>query len=120
MKKQLLILLVAVCLGFGWLISAGATAETQEPGAPDMVLEGGSRGEVPFPHQRHQAALKGECQACHELFPQKKGSIEALKAEGRLEPKQVMNKLCTSCHRKYRREGIDAGPTVCSQCHQKG
>lgn len=120
MRKEVLIVLVVICLAFGWLVSAGATAETQQRGAADMVLKGGSRGEVPFPHRRHQAALNDECQGCHEMFPQKKGSIEALKAEGKLEPKQVMNKLCTSCHRKYRREGIDAGPTVCSQCHQKG
>ncbi|MGD8366354.1 MAG: cytochrome c3 family protein [Desulfobacterales bacterium] len=99
--------------------AAGTTTEDQDRGAADMILEGGSRGEVPFPHRRHQEALEDECRSCHDLFPQKKGSIETLKAEGKLEPKQVMNKLCTNCHRKYRREGIEAGPTTCSQCHHK-
>ena len=94
-------------------------AENQDRGEAEIMLKGGSRGEVLFPHHRHQEALKEDCQTCHELFPQKRGSIEALKSEGKLEPKYVMNKLCTGCHRQYRREGIDAGPTTCSQCHQR-
>jgi len=96
-------------------ISAGA----QDKGAADMVLEGGSSGDVPFPHRRHQESLTEGCQVCHDMFPQKRGSIEALKAEGNLESKQVMNRLCTACHRQYRREGVDTGPITCGQCHQR-
>jgi hypothetical protein len=120
MRKKMLRLFLTVCMavGLGTTVN-GAVAGTPDKGAADMLLEGGSRGEVPFPHRRHQDALKEDCAACHDLFPQKRGSIEALKAEGRLAPKQVMNKLCTGCHRQYRREGINAGPTTCSQCHQE-
>ncbi len=104
-----------------WLVAATETsaASQQDKGAAEIVLKGGSRGEVPFPHRRHQQALKDDCKACHDLFPQKPGSIEAMKADGRLKSKQVMNQLCVGCHRQYRRQGIDAGPTVCSQCHRR-
>jgi hypothetical protein len=116
-KKRLWIPIIVLLAAAGGMTATAA--ENQDRGAADIMLEGGSRGEVPFPHRRHQEALEEGCQTCHELFPQKKGSIETLKSEGKLEPKYVMNKLCTSCHRKYRREGIEAGPTVCSQCHHK-
>lgn len=120
MTIRRLILIAAACLiaGFGAAV-ASTFADTQDMGAADMVLEGGSSGKVPFPHRRHQESLKEGCQVCHDLFPQKRGSIEALKAEGKLESKQVMNRLCTGCHRQYRRQGVDAGPVTCGQCHQR-
>lgn len=104
-----------------WAAAAvgAASSESRDLGAAEMVLEGGMRGEVPFPHRQHQDSLEQDCQFCHEMFPQKQGSIEAMKAEGTLEPKAVMNKLCTACHREYRRKGVDAGPTTCSQCHRR-
>ena len=88
-------------------------------GAAEMVLEGGSAGKVPFPHRRHQESLQEDCQVCHDMFPQQRGSIEALKAEDKLESKQVMNRLCTGCHRDYRRQGAKTGPISCSQCHER-
>jgi DNA-directed RNA polymerase alpha subunit len=120
MTIRRLVLIGAVCFitGAGALVQS-TFANPQEMGAEEMVLEGGKAGTVPFPHRRHQEALKEDCQVCHELFPQQKGSIEALKAEGKLESKQVMNRLCTSCHRQYRRQGINAGPTTCSKCHER-
>jgi hypothetical protein len=73
---------------------------------------------VPFPHAAHQAAL-GDCSVCHELFPQEAGSIDALKASGDLKKKQVMNKHCTKCHKKMKKEGEKTGPTTCKSCHVK-
>ena len=88
--------------------SGGSTRGTSAgEGISGGALEGGSGGNVPFPHRRHQESLKEGCQVCHDTFPQKRGSIEAMKAEGKLESKQVMNRLCTGCHRQYRRQGVD-------------
>jgi hypothetical protein len=87
----------------------------QNMGAKELNLAGGSRGEVHFPHANHQKRL--DCKICHTLFPQTRGSIEKLKAEGRLKGKQVMNKLCLKCHRAEKRAGKRAGPTTCTKCH---
>ena len=93
------------------------SAQAMERGAEDMVLSGGKRGEVPFPHHRHQDALK-DCQICHKLFPQEEGVIEALKAKGELKKKKVMNN-CTSCHKKMAKAGQKSGPKSCKDCHVK-
>jgi hypothetical protein len=106
----LLVLVTAAALSF-----AGG-AQEQDRGPAEMTLPGGSRGKVPFPHHQHQQVLD-DCNACHDVFPQMSGSIEGLKSQGKLEPKYVMNKLCTSCHREQKRAGAPSGPTTCSQCH---
>ena len=85
-------------------------------GAGQMNLSGGSRGEVLFPHDRHQTAL-GDCNICHHLFPQTTGAIATLQAQGQLQPKQVMNKMCINCHRAEKTAGRPTGPTTCNQCH---
>lgn len=85
-------------------------------GASEMELNGGTRGKVPFPHLRHQQAL-GDCQICHDVFPQAAGAIDAYKTDGKLSAKQVMNKQCIKCHRERKKNDQASGPTVCSQCH---
>ena len=112
-SKTLTLLFLALLLA-----SAVAMAGFQQRGADQMVLEGGKTGLGPFPHHRHQAALGDDCTVCHALFPQKAGSIEALKAEGRLTQKTVMNN-CTKCHRKLAKAGRPTGPTSCKQCHSR-
>lgn len=88
-------------------------------GADAMILDGGSRGAVPFGHHRHQAVL-GDCTLCHAVFPQEAGSIERLKADGTLKAKSdVMNKLCINCHRAKKTAGAATGPLTCAQCHQR-
>jgi hypothetical protein len=99
-------------------LSAGMVSALENKGADQMVLEGGTQGMVPFPHHRHQDALR-DCNLCHAVFPQEKGSIEALKAQGLLKKKEVMNKLCTSCHRQKKRTGEKSGPVTCKECHVK-
>lgn len=99
------------------LAAALAVAE-QNKGAEKMMLEGGTRGEVPFPHREHQERLE-VCNTCHDLFPQEEGAIERLKEEGTLEDRQVMNTQCIQCHRDKKREGVASGPTLCSTCHQR-
>ena len=102
------------------LIGAGAIpAQTQNPGAADMMLEGGTSGKVPFPHRRHQQA-NPDCTVCHARFPQKAGAIEELKEQGTLPRKQVMNELCTRCHKERQAAGQSSGPVTCTKCHVKG
>ncbi len=91
---------------------------TQNKGAENLELNGGNRGNVPFPHRQHQDQI-GDCKICHSVFPQKTGSIKELKAEGTLKKKYVMNKLCTKCHKEKKRAGQKSGPTTCTKCHIK-
>jgi hypothetical protein len=98
---------------------AAAASATQDRGMDRMTLAGGSRGDVPFPHHRHQDAIES-CEVCHETFPRQAGAIEALKRAGDIEPKHVMNRLCTKCHREKRRAGEKSGPTTCGDCHERG
>ena len=95
------------------------SAKTGENRGPaDIIISGGKRGNVPFPHQQHQENLV-DCKICHAVFPQEKGAIDRLKAEGTLKPKQVMNKQCTKCHKEKKRAGEQSGPTTCTSCHIK-
>ena len=110
----------------GWIVgavlvlfalSAAATA-AQDKAAAQMTLKGGVIGDVAFPHQSHENAL-GDCNACHELFPQEKGAIADLQSKGKLKKQQVMNEQCIACHKDYESAGKAAGPTSCSACHNK-
>ena len=89
-----------------------------DKGAENIEMEGGKIGKVPFPHHQHQERLV-DCQTCHSVFPQKAGSIEELKAQGKLKKKYVMNKLCTKCHKETKKAGKKTGPTTCAKCHIK-
>jgi hypothetical protein len=84
-------------------------------GAESMVLQGGRFGDVPFAHVKHHLAVE-DCNACHNLFPKQKGSIDQLKASGQLRSQEVMGQ-CTSCHLTKDRKGKKSGPTSCSGCH---
>ncbi|MEJ5357223.1 MAG: cytochrome c3 family protein [Desulfobacterales bacterium] len=105
---------LAVCCAAAALLAFAA----DDRGAAHLVLEGGTSGPVPFPHALHQEHL-GDCLICHAVFPQRRGAIEALKAQGVLSRKQVMNEQCTRCHRERKQEGKPAGPTACTTCHRK-
>lgn len=117
MKLKLLIVLLSISTMLASAMVASSMA-TQNKGAENLELNGGSRGNVPFPHRQHQDQL-GDCKICHSVFPQKSGSIEELKAEGTLKKKYVMNKLCTKCHKEKKRDGQKSGPTTCTKCHIK-
>ena len=103
----------------GLLFVSMPAADEQNRGAETLVMHGGETGNVSFPHHTHQKALKDDCQACHAVFPQKAGAIEALKTSGDLAKKFVMNKQCIKCHKEKKKAGEKGGPTSCKQCHQK-
>ena len=117
MKLKLMVVLVSISAMIAGVMTANSMA-TQNKGAENIELEGGKRGNVHFPHHQHQDRI-GDCQICHSVFPQKSGSIQELKAEGRLKKKYVMNKLCTKCHKEKKRAGQKSGPTTCTKCHIK-
>jgi len=114
--KLLLILISMSALIAGSSIAVSLATENQ--GAEKIELDGGKRGNVYFPHRQHQKNL-GDCQTCHAIFPQEPGAIQALKVQGTLEKRYVMNKLCTKCHKEKRKAGQPSGPTTCSKCHIK-
>jgi uncharacterized paraquat-inducible protein A len=114
-RKRLIELLL---IGVFFVGVAAVFAQTQNTGAVEIVLDGGTSGNVTFPHQRHQAKL-ADCTICHSAFPQKAGAIEELKAQGKLAKKQIMNEQCTKCHKEKKQAGEKAGPTTCTTCHVK-
>jgi len=113
MKTRLMFVLAASIFLFA---SLGTSAE-QNKGAAEMVLPGGSSGNVTFPHQKHQSVLK-DCKVCHDLYPAEPGSIEKLKAAGNLQKKEAMNQ-CKDCHKQRADKGEKTGPTGCKKCHVK-
>ncbi len=109
----LMVCILSLTLAFGWVFAA------ENKGAKEIQLNGGTRGPVPFPHERHQEVV-GDCRACHDLFPQEPGAIDSLKSQEKLAQQQVMNKLCLQCHRAKKAAGkTKYGPLTCSQCHQR-
>ena len=68
MKRSVLIAPIACVLLVAIALPAATLAAKQ--GAENITIFGGSRGEVPFPHAKHQARLK-DCNICHSVFPRK-------------------------------------------------
>jgi hypothetical protein len=102
----------------GFLLFLSPVNAAQNSGAEKMELYGGNNGKISFPHHQHQKIL-GDCNKCHSTFPQRSGSIESLKAEGKLKKKAVMNTVCIQCHRAEKKAGRPSGPVKCSECHIK-
>jgi len=115
-------LIFAVTVALSLILSAAVqspfSSSEQETGAEQITLNGGKRGTITFPHRGHQENLK-DCDLCHQHFPQAAGSIDDLKAKGSLKKKWVMKKLCITCHKAKKKEGVKSGPTTCSKCHTK-
>ena len=111
-KKMMLLILFAVQLAG---VAVGV-AEVKR-GAKEMVLFGGSLGNVPFSHFRHQEAVV-DCNGCHNLFPQAAGAIQELSRQDKLKQKEVMNQ-CTKCHKELVSSDQKGGPLKCKECHQK-
>jgi len=107
---QVIILMVGFLL-FSTLLWA------QNKGAKEIVIPGGTTGSVPVKHHVHQNAL-GDCNLCHNLFPQTAGIVQKLKDEGKLENKKLMNQ-CQKCHREKTNAGLKSGPVTCKSCHIK-
>ncbi|MDD3813100.1 MAG: cytochrome c3 family protein [Desulfocapsaceae bacterium] len=99
------------------LLSAVSSGAADDKGAESIVLNGGSLGSITFPHAVHQGIFV-DCKPCHDLFPKEAKVIDKMKAEGKLQKKNVMN-MCIKCHKDLTGKGQTAGPTVCMGCHKK-
>jgi hypothetical protein len=115
LKTTTLLIITIICCAFVAFAAEKHVSE-KDLGSAQMILPGGIPGDVPFNHRLHQEHLN-DCTLCHDLFPEKAGIIEKLKAENKLKKKQVMNIQCVRCHRDTKREGKDSGPITCSGCH---
>ncbi len=113
MKRTIAVILASVAV-FSFFCYASAE---DKKGASEMILDGGSKGEIAFPHSRHQNTL-GTCGSCHNLFPKRTGSIQELISTGKIAKKQTMNQ-CRDCHREMKKAGKATGPTSCKKCHNK-
>ena len=112
-KTKVLIFIVSL-----FFLSTMAVIASAPKGAENINVNGGSKGNVPFPHKMHQDVLQ-DCQICHDTFPQEMGVIKKLKESGDLKKKQVMNAVCLDCHKKNKKAGKDYGPISCSGCHKR-
>ena len=111
MKTRWFILFLA---GAAFFVSVAVSAENR--GAEQIRIDGGSRGNISFPHTVHQEQL-ADCNICHAVFPQEPNALRKLKNSGQLQPKQVMTQQCIKCHRAEKNAGNKSGPTTCSLCH---
>lgn len=100
------------------LLLVGMAAAVENQGPEKISIYGGSQGNIGFPHHQHQNRI-GDCQVCHDMFPQATDAIKDLKARGKLDRKEVMNKVCLNCHRAQKQAGKKAGPLTCSKCHTR-
>lgn len=99
------------------LLTGGSSAAEENKGAESITLNGGDRGSVTFPHGRHQGIFV-DCKPCHDLFPKEAGIVDKMKAEGKLQKREVMN-MCKDCHKSSTEKGQKAGPVFCKECHKK-
>ncbi|MCF8045629.1 MAG: cytochrome c family protein [Desulfarculaceae bacterium] len=81
-----------------------------------LVIEGGRKGDVSFPHGMHQKTLEN-CSICHAKFPKQSGAIKAQVENGKLKRMEIM-KDCINCHKELAAKGKAAGPErSCNECH---
>jgi hypothetical protein len=114
MRSKTIVLFIV----FGMVFATAMAVAVENKGAAEIMLYGGKKGNVTFPHHMHQDNIK-DCKVCHDLFPQEAGVIKDLKNQGELKKKQVMNNKYLKCHKAKKKAGEEAGPTKCSKCHIK-
>jgi predicted CXXCH cytochrome family protein len=71
--------------------------------AADVIELPASKGNVSFPHKKHQEMLK-DCTKCHAKAPGKIAELD----------KDWAHKTCKGCHTEMKK-----GPTSCGACHKK-
>jgi hypothetical protein len=75
-----------------------------------------------FAHKKHADEFVKDCKKCHHTY---KEGAKAQKCTGchtkdsKVTAKKAFHDTCRNCHRKYKKEGKKAGPTLCTKCHAK-
>ncbi len=121
-SKKIASLVVAMMFA---LLTAGLAFAGQ---GPEVVVLKARKGNVHFPHWKHQATLK--CGVCHhrmgpdgKQLPYEKGQQikkcddchnKSLPNKSLNKPMKVFHKRCKGCHKHEKK-----GPTRCSGCHKK-
>ncbi len=132
MKREIGYLLAVVIFGLlavGWVGNLRPEGQEVRLTGPDMIVIARpdvfgelERPVVPFEHERHVEALKGEgCAVCHDDDGGKL-KIEFVRT-GDGSPEDLMNayhERCTGCHIKRATTGAKAGPQECGNCHLPG
>ena len=93
------------------------------------VFKNLSRGDVPFPHDRHYEWGIG-CLSCHHNYKNGTNVLghEELKEgspavsctschEAGRDLERAYHRLCITCHEKMSKGSISSGPVMCGLCH---
>lgn len=118
MQKRTLILFISAIFIVSLSNALSAGQNQTNKGAETMQLESGRLPSVPFPHHMHQEMLD-DCNVCHDRFPQSRGAIKEMQAQGKIKKQEVMNENCISCHKERQRAGKPSGPLSCTDCHPR-
>lgn len=119
MNKKAITICIAACIAVAGLslIPVSGIMAQEDAGRPELTVNAGRKGPVPFKHQLHQTMVK-DCLVCHKDFEKKPGALNEAKKSGALKSKQVMVKTCIACHKAKKNAGEKSGPTTrCSACH---
>lgn len=81
-------------------------AATAMAAGPETIQFENKKGNITFPHKKHQVDFKIACKECHTGAP---GKIEGFKGMG------PGHKLCKECHAKQQKPEM----TACGFCHKK-
>ncbi len=112
MNKQMVMYSILI------LILSSVMVFAQNLGSKDIILKGGKKGNITFPHYTHHGLIR-DCLVCHADFSKEPGALDRAKAQGTLKKKQVMYEICLKCHKDKKRAGETSGPIKCSGCHAK-
>ena len=80
-RKALVFSLSVFIFAAGLFFIPASTLTAQDAGRPELTLDGGRKGPVPFKHQLHQR-VAGDCSVCHKDFDKKPGALDKAKAAG--------------------------------------
>ena len=69
MKIKLRVVLISIAVVIAGSSVAFSVVNTNK-GAADIEIDGGKRGNVPFPHHQHQERIV-DCKICHSTKPGK-------------------------------------------------
>lgn len=111
MKKTVFFVAAVFVIGLAVYVNA------QDKGSETVIFEKGRMPSVSFPHHMHQQELNNDCSSCHDLFPMKSGIIKEMITQEKLRKQQVMNSKCVKCHKDRKKQGLEAGPSKCTECH---
>jgi hypothetical protein len=85
------------------MLAVTAFAGAAFAAGPETIVLENKKGNITFPHKKHQEIVKQDCKKCHQKGP------------GKIEGKNMKwgHDLCKACHTEK------GAPTKCDACHKK-